>query len=138
MILGVGTDLISVNRIQNLIFKFKEIPYDIKKKIIDKCLEKNAGPFALIPDFQKFKSLLLSQKKETPEIEVNDYDELSEARLRGYYDDNIIFCSKTPTDDYLEFNTIKLTLEKKSSRSSSFTFDVFRFNGICSVKDKLL
>ena len=53
-------------------------------------------------------------------------------------DDNIIFCSKTPTDDYLEFNTIKLTLEKKSSRSSSFTFDVIRFNCICSVKDKLL
>ena len=74
-----------------MIFKFKEIPYDIKKKIVDKCLEKNAGPFALIPDFQKFKSLLLSQKKETPEIEVNDYDELSEARLRGYYDDNIVF-----------------------------------------------
>ena len=74
-----------------MIFKFKEIPYDIKKKIIDKCLEKNAGPFALIPDFQKFKSLLLSQKKDTPEIEVNDYDELSEARLRGYYDDNIVF-----------------------------------------------
>ena len=74
-----------------MIFKFKEIPYDIKKKIVDKCLEKNAGPFALIPDFQKFKSLLLSQKKDTPEIEVNDYDELSEARLRGYYDDNIIF-----------------------------------------------
>ena len=74
-----------------MIFKFKEIPYDIKKKIVDKCLEKNAGPFALIPDFQRFKSLLLSQKKDTPEIEVNDYDELSEARLRGYYDDNIVF-----------------------------------------------
>ncbi len=37
------------------IFTFKEIPYDIKMVIINKCLEKNAGPYYLIPDFKKFK-----------------------------------------------------------------------------------
>lgn len=37
------------------IFSFKEIPYDIKMVIINKCLEKNAGPYYLIPDFKKFK-----------------------------------------------------------------------------------
>jgi len=75
---------------KKMIFKFKEIPYYMKKKIVDKCLEKNAGPFALIPDFQKFKSALQVQKRVTPEIETND-DELSEAKLRGFYDDNIVF-----------------------------------------------
>lgn len=68
------------------IFKFSEIPYDIKKLINEKCLEKNAGPFALIPDFQKFKSF----KKKTV-IKEAHYEDLSESKLRGLYDDNIVF-----------------------------------------------
>ena len=75
---------------KKMIFKFKEIPYGIKKKIVDKCLEKNAGPFALIPDFQKFKYNLQNQKQVRVEKETNE-DELSEAKLRGLYDDNIVF-----------------------------------------------
>lgn len=35
--------------------RFKEIPYDIKKLIIDKCLEKMAGPYSLIKDFVDLK-----------------------------------------------------------------------------------
>ena len=76
---------------KKMIFKFKEIPYDIKKKIVDKCLEKNAGSFALIPDFQKFKSTLESEKHVSPKKNITDYDELSESKLRGFYDENIVF-----------------------------------------------
>ena len=32
---------------------FKELPYDIKKRIVDKCIERAAGPFYIIPDFKK-------------------------------------------------------------------------------------
>jgi len=71
---------------KKLIFKFSEIPYDIKKMIADKCLEKNAGPFALIPDFQKFKASL----KKTV-IKEADYEDLSESKLRGLYNDDIVF-----------------------------------------------
>lgn len=81
---------------KKLIFKFQEIPYDIKKLIADKCLEKNAGPFALIPDFQKFKSTL--QKTIIKEGQ-NGYEDLSETKLRGMYDDNIVFVFYNKSND---------------------------------------
>lgn len=65
------------------IFKFTEIPYDIKKMIVERCMEKNAGPFAIIADFQKFKS--------TTRPVVAVHEDLSESKLRGLYDDDIVF-----------------------------------------------
>ena len=78
---------------KKLIFKFSEIPYDIKKMVYEKCLEKNAGPFAIIPDFQKFKA---SQKKTV--IKEAVYEDLTESKLRGLYNDDIVFqfYSKSP------------------------------------------
>ena len=71
---------------KKLIFKFSEIPYDIKRMIADKCMEKNAGPFAIIPDFIKFKS---GQTKTI--IKEAQYEDISESKLRGLYNDDIIF-----------------------------------------------
>ncbi|MEI7489041.1 MAG: NADAR domain-containing protein, partial [Chryseobacterium sp.] len=68
------------------IFTFVELPYDIKKMAVDKCMEKNSGVFSLIPDFIKFKQQLSSGIKENPK-----FDELSESKIRGLYDDNIVF-----------------------------------------------
>jgi len=69
-----------------LIYKFSEIPYDVKSMIVDKCLERNSGAFALIPDFQKFKS-----SKQKSVVKVSEYEELSEAKLRGLYNDDTVF-----------------------------------------------
>jgi predicted NAD-dependent protein-ADP-ribosyltransferase YbiA (DUF1768 family) len=71
---------------KKMIFKFIELPYDIKKMIYEKCMEKNAGPFAIIPDFQKFKA---TQKKTV--IKEAQYEDLTEAKLRGLYNDDIVF-----------------------------------------------
>jgi len=68
------------------IFKFSEIPYDIKTMIVNKCLERNSGIFNLIDDFRNFKIQELGIEIERPEIEV-----LGEAKLLNLYDDNIVF-----------------------------------------------
>jgi predicted NAD-dependent protein-ADP-ribosyltransferase YbiA (DUF1768 family) len=90
---------------KKMIFKFSEIPYDIKKMIADKCMERNAGPFVLIPDFQRFKDEIEDKivKKASPTkgIEINEpkYDDLSEAKLRGLYDDDIVFLFYSKSND---------------------------------------
>jgi len=71
---------------KKMIFKFSEIPYDIKRMIADKCMEKNAGPFAIIPDFQKFKAGTTKTI-----IKEAQYEDISESKLRGLYNDDIIF-----------------------------------------------
>jgi predicted NAD-dependent protein-ADP-ribosyltransferase YbiA (DUF1768 family) len=69
------------------IFTFKELPFYVKKLVVDKCMERNAGPFSLIPDFTKFKTdLYANVAPEEPKFE-----ELSEAKLRGVYDDAVVF-----------------------------------------------
>lgn len=40
------------------IFKFDEIPYSIKCLVVNKCLERNAGPFYEIPEFISFREAL--------------------------------------------------------------------------------
>jgi predicted NAD-dependent protein-ADP-ribosyltransferase YbiA (DUF1768 family) len=77
---------------KKMIFKFSELPYDIKKMIYERCLENNAGPFAIIPDFQKFKASL---KKNV--IKEAQYEDLTESKLRGLYNDDVVlqFYSKS-------------------------------------------
>jgi predicted NAD-dependent protein-ADP-ribosyltransferase YbiA (DUF1768 family) len=71
---------------KKLIFKFSEIPYYIKKMIAEKCMEKNAGPFAIIPDFIKFKAGTVKTV-----IKEAQYEDISESKLRGLYNDDIVF-----------------------------------------------
>ncbi len=95
-----GTHYMVIGYKKKMIFKFSEIPYDIKKMIADKCMERNAGPFALIPDFQRFKDEIEGRQKkpEITGIEPN-YEDLSESKLRGLYDDDIVFLFYSKSKD---------------------------------------
>lgn len=62
--------------------KFKELPYDIKQLIVDKCMELNAGLFYQINDFRRLKGieeekeLILDVEELNPEVigEVKETD----------------------------------------------------------------
>jgi len=73
------------------IFKFSEIPYDIKKLIVHKCMERNSGGFSLIPEFKEFKEKMEGNSTLIQAAASAVFQELSEARVRGLYDDNIVF-----------------------------------------------
>jgi predicted NAD-dependent protein-ADP-ribosyltransferase YbiA (DUF1768 family) len=76
--------LVSYKR--KMIFKYKEIPYDLRKMVVDKCMERNAGIFSYIAEFENFKRQLTGT-----EIEAPRFEELGEAKIFNLYDDNIVF-----------------------------------------------
>jgi hypothetical protein len=65
-------DLISYR--DKYIFQFTEIPYDIKMLILNKCLERNAGPYYLIQDFRNFKTRLGLDADEGRPADYSDED----------------------------------------------------------------
>ena len=73
------------------IFTFTEIPYDIKKLIVHKCMERNSGGFSLIPEFKEFKEKLEEKMGHKNLEEEPAFQEISDAKLRDLYDDNILF-----------------------------------------------
>lgn len=68
------------------IFTFPEIPFDVKMRVVEKCMEKNAGVFSLIPNFIAFSA---ENKQVVPTSQK--FEELSEAKIRGLYEDDVQF-----------------------------------------------
>ena len=67
-------------------FTFNEIPYDLRVKIVERCLERAAGPFYIIPEFRTFMESIhieppLPQDDDTPQGDVTS----------DLFDENIVF-----------------------------------------------
>ncbi len=55
------------------IFKYKEIPYDVKMLILKKCMEKNSGIYYLIDDFKELKQNFgLDANEGKPDLIIED------------------------------------------------------------------
>jgi len=78
---------------KHLIFTFKELPYDIKRMVVDKCMEGTGGIYNLILDFVGFKHELTQGREPAPR-----FDELSEGKMMNLYDDNITFVFYSKSD----------------------------------------
>jgi predicted NAD-dependent protein-ADP-ribosyltransferase YbiA (DUF1768 family) len=107
------------------IFTFGELPYDIKKMVVDKCMEKNSGVFALIPDFIRFKQSF--ENKATNGTSVCKFEELSDAKIRGLYDEAVVFqfYDKSSGD----------RVPGKGSGESIPKEDVRKFSNLHAIKD---
>ena len=71
---------------------FREIPYDIKVMVVEKCMERNAGPYNLIPQFRTFREEELGLKGvEEDQAVRTSVPEASHASHAPLYDDAIVF-----------------------------------------------
>ena len=131
------------------IFTFNEISYSVKKLIVKKCLEKNSGIFSLIPEFKRFKSSLNGSGSGN-ESGNEKYEDLSESKLRGLYDEYNVFIfynksnnkplpgngsgEKVSTDYIKEFSKLASIPEWRKKLSTfwvnPFTLDNHRWSSV--------
>tara|TARA_B100000902_G_scaffold399910_2_gene473550 strand:+ start:8746 stop:10743 length:1998 start_codon:yes stop_codon:yes gene_type:complete len=70
---------------------FSEIPYDIKVLVVNKCMERQAGPFYIIPEFKNFADEL--------KIDVKDIDTTDVNVINNLYNNNIVFQFYSKSND---------------------------------------
>ena len=66
------------------IFNYREIPYDVKMLVINKCMEHNSGIFDLIPDFKNLKSKIGIETENEQEQDMDGY-------MTSLFDSDIVF-----------------------------------------------
>ena len=78
------------------IFKFSEIPYDVKIMVVIKCMERNSGIFNQIQDFRNFKSKIgISDEYDENEDENSKTKSLSDSNIQLDEDTVFAFYNKS-------------------------------------------
>ena len=115
-----GSHYMLVSYKDKRIFKFVELPYDIKIMVITKCLEKNAGPYYLIKDFRNLKTKLgLSEDEGKPQTPEDDY------LNTDMYDNKTV----------LMFHQNSNGGVKAGKGSGEITDNILKYKGLNSIKD---
>lgn len=115
---------------EHLIFTFKEIPYDLKKMIVNKCMELNSGLFSIILDFKHFKRELQEEGAVPKETDPSArFDEISQAKVMNLYDDDISF------QFYADSSKAKLPGKGANEKIPERVNPAQEFSGLASVED---
>lgn len=89
-------------------FNYSELPEDVKMLVVEKCLEKMAGPYSLIPDFASYK------------IKLNHGDDNDEEK--------VLELEKTSMDDTM--SQTQMTMQPAAQETTSDLYNngtIFRF-----------
>ena len=89
-------------------FNYSELPDDVKMLVVEKCLEKMAGPYSLIPDFASYK------------IKLNHGDDNDEEK--------VLELEKTSMDDTM--SQTQMTMQPAAQETTSDLYNngtIFRF-----------
>jgi predicted NAD-dependent protein-ADP-ribosyltransferase YbiA (DUF1768 family) len=141
-----GNHYKSITYKDKYMLKFSEIPYDIKTMVINKCLERNAGPYYIIKEFRDLKTKLGLSPDEGEPANEDDDDEL----YKDLYEPGVIFMfhahsnagpkagtgsgEKIPDLRKPEFNVLNKLKEWRKKLDDSwiapFTIDHHRFNSV--------
>lgn len=130
------------------LLSFEEIPYDMKILVVNKCLERNAGVYNLIPEFRNFKLKMLPElaeeenKEEENENQV-DCDENNENSVIFVYHSSAFDAKigkgngekieKAMIPNFIDLNKMKDWRKKLDDMwVSPFSFDDHRW---CSVEN---
>jgi predicted NAD-dependent protein-ADP-ribosyltransferase YbiA (DUF1768 family) len=74
------------------IFKFKELPYHLKKMLVNKCMETSGGLYNLIPDFKRLKMIMTGELEENKMADVKPvYKEITQSELRNLFNPDVVF-----------------------------------------------
>lgn len=142
-----GTHYQTISYKEKKILKFSEVPYDIKALIVNKCMERNAGPYYMIQDMRNFKTKLGLDANEGKPLDDEDDDDFNNTDL---YDKDTVFMfynkssahpkpgkgsgEKIKDVDIMDFNKLSKIPDwrKKLDDSwiSPFTLDGRRWNSV--------
>uniref|UniRef100_A0A6C0KFP6 Uncharacterized protein n=1 Tax=viral metagenome TaxID=1070528 RepID=A0A6C0KFP6_9ZZZZ len=93
------------------IFKYRFIPYTIRKMIVNKCLEKNSGTYSKIPEFKRLNIYLKDTLDKSKREKVNEEseEEITQQQLEDE--------STTDRDNYdKDENTVFMFYSKSASK----------------------
>lgn len=88
---GIHYELITYDKNLNIgALTFKQLPYRLKELVLNRCMEKDSGPFSLIPDFRNFAAANNVAIDDIKDIRDEQLDSLKSASKSELFDESII------------------------------------------------